>query len=704
VPFAAVSITAMAVASCRELRMPFSPALSAALTAALSAPDPRDGLRAALDAVSNAGIADCDADVRGLVDGVLASLRRRVEEQDQLRSVREQLDMLSHASFEGLFIHANGEILFANARVAELLGRTVEDFTAPDTIRRNVAPEDHDRVMQNMASGYEGSYVITGVRKDGSRFLAELQAKQGALGERPVRVVAVRDVTEREEHASQLRESEARLRGLAESAFDMIALTRDGMILDIGGQPELMLGQTRDELIGRPIFDFVAPSALALTRDVIAEQRTAPFESLLVAKNGELVPVEIVAAHATFQGQPVRLAGLRDLREARRAEAERHRLQARMERGQRLEALGVLAGGVAHDFNNLLVGILGNADLLAMGRLEEDQRPLVEAIQAAGQRASDLTHQLLAYAGRRSAPVTEPVDVGRLLDDLRAALSGSLADNAALRFSIEPGCVVAGDPAALSQVLMNLLTNASDALEGEPGGIDVGVQALKRPDSRWDDALGAPIGPGSWVEVTVRDDGVGMDAATRARIFEPFFTTKPSGHGLGLAGCLGILNAHGGAVLVESTPGKGSTFSLLLPGTDTVTPSEPSPADIAGIEPCKVLIVDDEALVRGQLARFLALRGFLVEEADSGEAALMRLSTATPELVIMDFKMNGMNGLDVARRMREQGHDAPILLMSGYYNADAEGLIEEGIIQAFLAKPYDPEALLRAIARASGPA
>ena len=288
-----------------------------------------------------------------------------------------------------------------------------------------------------------------------------------------------------------------------------------------------------------------------------------------------------------------------------------------------------------------------------------------------------------------------------MLEELRTALSGTLAANADLQLSLEPGCVVRGDAPALSQVFMNLLTNASDALGSKPGRIEVGVRRLDRPDARWDDALGVPVGPGNWIEVTVRDDGAGMEPATRARIFEPFFSTKAHGHGLGLAGCLGILEAHRGAVLVESAPGRGSVFSILLPATRGPAARE-TPPETAGLEPCKVLIVDDDAIVRRQLARMLALRGFQVEEADSGEAALARLPAVMPELVVLDYKMTGINGLECAKQMRERGHTSPILMVSAHYDPDTEGLIDAGVIQAFLAKPYDLQGLSRAIARARG--
>ena len=331
----------------------------------------------------------------------------------------------------------------------------------------------------------------------------------------------------------------------------------------------------------------------------------------------------------------------------------------------------------------------------------EDERESALAIRAAGERAADLTRQMLAYAGQREPARNDPVDIGELLRELKQLLNATLSKKAELELSIEPGCLVLGDRATLSQVLMNLLTNASDALDDRPGKVRVRVAHIERPDARWEDAMGATIAPGAWVLLEVRDSGVGMDEATRGRVFEPFFTTKDSGHGLGLAACLGIVASHKGAILVESEAGQGSCFSVLLPASDRRNVA-PAANDSATSEPCTVLVVDDEQLVRAHLRRALELRGYRVEEAGSGEAGLACYAAVQADVIVLDFMMGDMTGIDVIRRIREAGSRVPIVLSSGYLDASSERDLDPASFQAFLRKPYRIEDLMLAIERARG--
>ncbi|MES1209883.1 MAG: PAS domain S-box protein, partial [Pseudomonadota bacterium] len=449
-----------------------------------------------------------DDTTRVLLACVLQVAVARIADQARLARVSERANMLSAASFEGIMIHENGVIIDANERLAEMLGYTHQEVIGENTLRLCVAPEDMPEVLHRMANRTEGGYVITGIRKDGSRFRAELNSKQGRLGARPVRVAAVRDVTERERMTRLLKESETRFRDLVQQTFDVMVLSRDGMIVEVGGALERLLGRKRDDVIGRPLMEFVAPSARQVTREVIAEQRTGSYRSVVVGASGASVPVEVVAVTSSMDGEPVRVAGLRDLSAAQRQEAERRRLEERVEQSQRLESLGVLAGGIAHDFNNLLVGILGNADLLRVRLTEPLDRELAEDISNAGKRAADLTRQMLAYAGKRDFGPPELLDIGHLCRELRALLGASLSKKARLEISIEPGTVIRGDRATITQLFMNLLTNASDALEGGVGTITVRGRRVSVRDPRWDHALGAPVRPGKLVLVEVEDDGV----------------------------------------------------------------------------------------------------------------------------------------------------------------------------------------------------
>jgi PAS domain S-box-containing protein len=640
------------------------------------------------------------AQLRDLASEALTSVLLRSSEQSARERLQERFDMLSAASFEGIFIHENGAVIDANLRVSEMLRCQPSEVLGPDTMHWCVAPEDLSVMHQRLRDRVEGEYVVTSIRKDGTRFRAELLSKLGRLGERPVRVVAVRDVTERERTHSMLQESEERLRELLETAFDVFVISRDSVVLEVGGRLDALLGRTAEQIVGRPLFEFVAASALPFSEQVVAEQRTGRYELVLVDVHGELIPVEICAVISTLGGQPVRVAGIRDLRPLRRLQADREKLNQQLERSQRLESLGVLAGGIAHDFNNLLVGIIGNAEMILLTSAGEHERSSALAIRTAGERAAELTRQMLAYAGQREPARMDPVDLEQLLRELKQLLGATLSKKAELELAIAPGTRVLGERATLTQVMMNLLTNASDALEERPGKITVKTTRIQTPDARWDDALGATIGPGNWLQVEVSDSGAGMDEATRVRVFEPFFSTKPRGHGLGLAACLGIVSSHGGAIVVESEPGRGTRFSVLLPALDQGEVTH-APASVRA-EPAvgRVLIIDDEQLVRAHLQRALSLRGYTVEEADGGRSGLARLARGGIDVIILDLTMGDMDGIEVIRRIRASGSRVPIVLSSGYLDAQSERDLEPHSFQAFLRKPYRIAELLSAIEQA----
>jgi PAS domain S-box-containing protein len=697
--------------------------LTGSVAAALAGPDPDQSWAAALGVLHEAGVRaaadggaapdlviECDGQRAAFCSGRLAlepatlellqQLLRaglaRVAEAEQHRRARERLEMLSSASFEGIFVHEQGPVIDCNARLGELLGYAPEELLGPHTMSRCVAPADLPMVRQRLAEHLEGAYVITAVRKDGSRFRAELQAKQGKLGARPVRVVAVRDVTERERASALLRESEARLRDLALQAFDYIVFSRDGLVVAVHGDMEKVLGFPSSRMLGRQLIEFVAPFAVPLVAQLLGEQRTGSYETSLLDAAGGYVPVEITAVLTTLDGEPVRMGAVRDLREARRLDRERRHLEEQLQRSQRLESLGVLAGGVAHDFNNLLVGVLGNAELLQDGLRNPEDVELCQAIVGAAQRAADLTAQLLAYAGRRDLGGRQSVDLAALWRELCTLLAARISRRARLALQLEPNSLVLGDRAGLTQMFMNLLTNASDALEENEGTIEVTTVHVHEPDARWDHALGAAVGPGEWVMTEVRDTGIGMDPATLLRVFEPFFSTKENGHGLGLASCLGIVAAHGGALSVESEPGVGSRFSVLLPAASR--PSSLAPAKVASARPKRrVLVIDDAGVVGAWRRGSLVRRGYSVAEASGGHAGLEALSAQPPDLIVLDMTMPEVDGAEVVRLVRARGLELPILLISGNVDPALERRLEPGSFQGFLRKPFSIAELIATI-------
>ena len=330
---------------------------------------------------------------------------------------------------------------------------------------------------------------------------------------------------------------------------------------------------------------------------------------------------------------------------------------------------------------------------------DPDELALAESIRVAGENAAALTRQMLAYAGRRDVHAPERIDLSELCGELRGLLGAVLSKKAQIELSLSQDCLTMGERTTLMQVLMNLLTNASDALADKPGTIQVRTQRVARPDARWDNALGATVGPGDWVMLQVRDTGSGMDAATQRRMFEPFFSTKPNGHGLGLGSCLGIIAAHGGAILVESELGHGSTFSVLLPAS-----SEQAGVGAGTARPlsqaCSVLIIDDEPLVRGHLRRVLELRGYVVRDAPDGRSGLSELASRPSDLVLLDLSMPDMDGVEVVRALRAQGNDVPVVLCSGNLDGAAERGLQPAMVQSVLQKPFSTDELLTAIERA----
>lgn len=378
----------------------------------------------------------------------------------------------------------------------------------------------------------------------------------------------------------------------------------------------------------------------------------------------------------------------RDAAEAALREAEKRLLEV-----QRLESLGLLAGGIAHDFNNLLVGILGHAELARRAVPEVGEaRHFIDAIETAGRRAAELTRQLLAYSGKGRFAV-EPVDLGALLRESAELLGTAIARAATVEYDFADALPwVEADATQVRQVVMNLLTNASDALEGRPGTIAIRTARVELPEA-------ADLRAGTYVALEVRDTGVGMDEPTRRQVFEPFFSTKFHGRGLGMAAALGIAKSHGGAIRVESQPGSGTTCTFLLPATTlppnrrptTIPPSPPPP------RAATLLVVDDEPVVRTLTARLLEDEGFTVHSAENGAVALERLAAHPDvELVLLDLTMPVMSGEATLTQIRARFPRVRVVLSSGY---DAESSGTGPRPDGFLQKPYLAEELVAEVRR-----
>ena len=379
-----------------------------------------------------------------------------------------------------------------------------------------------------------------------------------------------------------------------------------------------------------------------------------------------------------------------------------------LRQSQKLESLGVLAGGIAHDFNNLLTTILGNANLGVMHLAPESPAlPYLGQIEQATLRAADLTRQLLAYAGKGHLQAVA-VDLNRLVSEMTQLLTVTLSKKAAVRYDLAPGLPpISADPSQMQQLVMNLVTNASEAIGEEVSGlitVRTGVQAV---DEATNGGLlpALPLAPGSYVTLEVSDTGCGMAPEVRERIFDPFFTTKFTGRGLGLSAMLGILRSHHGSLKVYSELGRGSVFKLFFPALIPER-GERSPR-VAGAEwqgHGLLLVVDDEPSARG-VARGLAESfGFQVLEAADGQEALSLFELRHQELaaVLMDLTMPHLDGRQAFLRMHEIDPAVPVVLTSGYSEEDVvAGFLGRGLA-GFLAKPYQGRQFLAVLRQALG--
>ena len=467
-----------------------------------------------------------------------------------------------------------------------------------------------------------------------------------------------------------------------------------------------ILGYDPQELIGRSFRDVTHPDDLPASREQVRrmfDDRLPGFslEKRYVRKDGSQVWGHVTSSTVRDAAGNVRfvVVTLEDITERRRVEQEQLRLREQLQQAMKMEAVGRLAGGVAHDFNNLLTAIIGNIDLalLDLGP-EHPLRATLEEVNAAADRAAELTRQLLAF-GRRQVTAPRTLDLNAVVDKLRRMLTRVLGEDIDLQTVLtRPLGAVHADPGQVEQCLVNLAINARDAM---PAG---GSLRLSTAERTLDEATCRELPelrPGPHVVLSVADDGVGMTPDVLAHAFEPFFTTKPAGRGtgLGLATVFGVMQQHRGGVTVTSSAGQGTTVSLFFPRAAAEETPAPGPRpDLplpTGTE--TVLLVEDDTHVR-ELARHMLCRlGYDVLVAEDGPAALRLAASHTGplQLLVTDVVMPGMSGRELADRLRETRPQVRVLFISGYSEEviSRRGVLEPGV--NLLPKPFTAQQLAR---------
>jgi two-component system, cell cycle sensor histidine kinase and response regulator CckA len=645
-------------------------------------------------------------------------IEARKESEEELRqvnaAVRKSADELARAqrmahlgSWE---VDLEQRLLEWSEETYRIFGRTPGEFRpSNEAFFDSIHPEDRGRVAGAAAAAVESGHPYSIehriVLPDGSVRMVHEHADVllDAAG-RPERMVGtVQDVTELKAVEAASRQSEERFRSLIENAQDLITLVRlDGTILFQSPACGRVLGYRPEEVVGQNAFEMIHPddrgeAQAALARAADGSRPPEMTEFRFRHSDGGWRVMEAIGKRLVGEDPPLLVINSRDI-------TERRRLEAQFRQSQKMEAIGLLAGGVAHDFNNLLTVIQMNASLLtaegmAAARVSDYGRQILQAAE----RAAGLTRQLLLF-GRKQVVRLVRLDLNDVISNLLRMLRRILGEDIKLRFeSALELPLVQADAGMMEQVLLNLAVNSRDAMPG--GGA---LTILTAP--RWVDEeyvrRRADAAVGLAVCVTVSDTGCGIPSEVLPRVFDPFFTTKEVGRGtgLGLATVYGIVQQHRGWIEVESVAGRGTTFRILLPAVEGRAESVRA-GDAPAVLPRgdeTLLVVEDEVGLREVVTEQLRRLGYTVFEAGSGAEALevWREHGSRVELLLTDLIMpGGLTGHELAARLRADRPSLAVLFTTGY-NPDAAGALEafgaEGLV---LRKPFDPVELARAIRR-----
>ena len=613
----------------------------------------------------------------------------------------------------GVFLEVNEESLRNSGfSRSEVIGHTAIELGW-------LTHEDRARLVDEIAThGRANGLEMSFTSKDGRHLFGLVYAEIMEIAGRRCVVSTSVDITGLKRAQEQLKnsqaalaESENRYRLLVEGSPQAVIVQLGGIVSYANPAAVRMLGAASErDLVGKPMLDLIHPDHHELVhqyRKEIAEtgNNGVLTEMRYLKLDGTPIDVESQGSKILYNGQVGVQITVHEITARRMAEIERQQFEKKLQETQKLESLGVLAGGIAHDFNNILTGILGNASLAEL-ELPDDSpaQDNLKAIMEGSQRAADLCRQMLAYSGKGRL-VVQKVSLTRLVEETAHLLKVSVSKKAEMHFDLDSSNpLIEADATQIRQVVMNLVINASEAIGENPGVIRLrtGVMPLTSAVfGRGRTYLATSSTHGNYAYLEVADSGCGMSAETQAKIFDPFFTTKFTGRGLGLASVLGIVRGHHGVLNLDSTPGKGTTFKVLFPclsGTallDEAKKPEVKPWQAKG----RVLVVDDEASVRGAASMILRKLGFEVEMAVDGLEAL-KIYKAEPDrftMVLLDLTMPNLDGKQTFAELRKVRPAVRVVLMSGFNQDEAFLQGADGASVGFIQKPFEFGSLAQAV-------
>jgi len=634
---------------------------------------------------------------RPAVQVLARDISERLRAEETLRTQAAALDAAANSI---MLMNREGHIVYVNEAICALTGFSRDELIGARP--RMLRGEEHDegfaeQIWTTLRAGRVWRGSISNRRPDGSRYEIEavitpLRGAGGAID----RFLAVgHDVSERRQAEERLRIQAAAL----DVAPNAIAIADSSL---------------RIEWVNRAVVDITGYALHEVLGQVPNFLRTdtaddATFDATLAAiRAGTVWRGEV--ANRRKDGTPyivdVAVTPVRDARGAiirfvcvAQDVTEQRRLEEQLRQSQKLEAIGQLAGGVAHDFNNLLTTVMASAAILRDGLPRTaPERADLDAILGAAERGSELTRQLLAFS-RRQALAMRTVDLGALVTDTSRMIRRLLPEDVQVALATEAGeLLVRADPGAIEQILMNLATNARDAM---PAGGELEIRAGRETITEADVRSRGWGRPGAYAVLSVRDTGAGMDLETRRHAFEPFFTTKPVGQGtgLGLASVYGLVTEHDGFVDLQSASGEGTTLRIFFPSVTGAPETEhrvPAPDTNGGDE--TILVVEDNTALRLTTTRVLQRAGYKVLLAADGREALDLLDRLpAPDLIISDVVMPRVGGAQLLSALRERGATTRMIFTSGYATPDVRERLAQEVDTPFLSKPWTNAELLRAI-------
>lgn len=658
------------------------------------------GITMALQCESCQRLAEEIARLRQELDEARSTTGLQIE--TALREEVQRRRVLIEQSRDGIVtLSPTGRVYEANQRFADMLGYTAEEILELHVWDWDAQWNQAELIEKLRTVDQSGDHFETRHRrKDGSCYDVEISSSGTTWAGEKLVLCVCRDISRRKRMEEALRESEQRLK------LALIASRMRVWDWDIATNTVCWSSETTatfgienksatPEFFTNMLHPEDAPRVTAAVEAALASHDVLEVEFRISVTTGEVRWLSCLGqARYDDQGRPVRMVGTAsDVTERKQAEQTRQQLEKQLLHAQKLESIGVLAGGIAHDFNNILAGIRAYAELVLSGLpADGPAREYAEEILAATQRAAHLTRQILAYAGKGQFQ-SEPVNLSQVVEGLKKMLEVAVSKKAVLTYDLSTDLPYAlADAGQIQQVVMNLVVNASDALDDNCGQVSIATRAVRaEPGRPLDSLFGGALPDGLYATLEVSDTGCGMDALTLEKIFDPFFSTKFAGRGLGLAMVEGIVRAHRGGFQVSSEPGAGATFRVLLPATDHVPAVAAFPAAEAESTGGggTVLVVDDEQIVRESTAARFQAAGFDVLTAGDGQEAIEVFRRRHGEIVcvILDLAMPRMSGDEVFRELRRIAPDARVVLTTGYLEDEvAHRLAEEGLF-GFVQKP-----------------